>query len=184
MSAFVAPSFNPTVRSGTRRAACDPRRLTPAMGPWKEGEKDEAFRQQQEILARRRDKKQNKEYFNNVLKRRDEVEEYFDNRTLKVEHGTDPLIAWQKMKDAGYIDEAGYTEEEESGIPIPMASFGIPKYDRGGRFDLKLPHVEIGYSDPDADVMAKAGRAFKNMFGFGKKDQPEAETSDEQKKEE
>lgn len=140
------------------------------MGPWKKGEKDEAFRKQQEILARRRDKNQNKEYFHSVDKRREEVEENFQNRRLKVTEGEDPLVPWQKMKDAGFIDEAGYDEEDEGGIPIPMASFGIPKYDQGGRFDLKLPHVEHGYTDEDADVMKRAGNAFKNLFGFGKKD--------------
>lgn len=140
------------------------------MGPWKAGEKDEAFRQQQEILARRRDAKRNDKYFKDVNNRREEVEQYFDERTLKVKEGEDPIVAWQELKDKGFIDEGGYTEEDESGIPIPMASFGIPKYDRGARFDLKLPHVEHGYTDPDADIMAKAGKAFKNIFGMGKKD--------------
>lgn len=140
------------------------------MGPWKKGEKDEAFRQQQEILARRRDAKRNAKYFQEVDERRGNVEEFFDNRTLKVNEGEDPIHAWKEMKDKGFIDEAGYDEEDEGGIIIPMASFGIPKYDRGGRFDLKLPHVEHGYADPDADIMSKAGNAFKNLFGFGKKD--------------
>lgn len=143
--------------------------MPPSMGPWKKGEKDEAFRQQQDILARRRDAKRKENYFKEVEQRRETVEEYFDNRTLKVNEGEDPLIAWKEMKDKGFIDEGGYTEEDEGGIPIPMASFGIPKYDRGARFDLKLPHVEHGYTDPDADIMAKAGNAFKNLFGFGKK---------------
>lgn len=143
------------------------------MGPWKKGEKDEAFRQQQEILARRRDSKRQRKYFEEVQDRRETVEEYFDNRTLKVKEGEDPIVEWRKMKENGFIDEdVGYTEEEESGIPIPMASFGIPKYDRGARFDLKLPHVEHGYTDPDADVMAKAANAFKNLFGFGNNGDP------------
>lgn len=151
------------------------------MGPWKEGEKDDAFRRQQEILARRRDARKNKDYFNNVNKRRDDVEEYFDNRRLKVNIGEDPIVAWKKMKEDGFIDEAGYTEEDEGGIPIPMASFGIPKYDRGGRFDLKLPHVEIGYTDPDADIMAKAGNALKNLFGFSSSDDNKKDPSDNNK---
>lgn len=146
------------------------------MGPWKKGEKDEAFRQQQEILARRRDKKRNKEYFNEVEKRRDDVETFFQDRTLKVNEGQDPLEPWKVMKEKGLIDEGGYKEDDEGGIPIPMASFGIPKYDRGARFDLKLPHVEHGYTDPDADIMAKAGRAFKNLFGMGKKENDSSNT--------
>lgn len=148
------------------------------MGPWKKGEKDEAFRQQQEILARRRDAKQKAKYFEDVEERRETVEEYFDNRTLKVKEGEDPLVPWQEMKDNGFIDEGGYTEDDEGGgIVIPLASFGIPKYDRGARFDLKLPHVEHGYTDPDADIMAKAGNAFKNLFGFGNKEDKDGESS-------
>ena len=137
------------------------------MGPWKKGEKDEAFRQQQEILARRRDKSRNRKYFQDVEHRRHEIQDNFQKRQLKVEDGVDPLIAWKKMKEDGLIDDAGYGEEDDGGIIIPMASFGIPKYDNGGRFDLKLPHVEHGYTDPDADIMKKAGDAFKNIFGFG-----------------
>lgn len=143
------------------------------MGPWKKGEKDEAFRRQQEILARRRDEKKNAEYYKEIAKRRANVEEFYDNRTLKVKEGEDPIVAWREMKEKGYIEEGGYSEMDEGGIPIPMASFGIPKYDRGGRFDLKLPHVEHGYTDPDADVIAKAGKTIRNWFGFGKKKEKE-----------
>lgn len=118
------------------------------MGPWKPGEKDEAYRLQQEILARRRDQKKSKEYFELVEKRRAELEEYRKERQLVVPEGEDPIIAWQKLKEKGLIPPAGYPEEEpggdaEGGIPLPMASFGIPKYDQGGRFDMRLPHVCI-----------------------------------------
>lgn len=144
--------------------------ITPRMGPWKKGEKDDAFQKQQEILARRRDKGRNKAHFDEIRKRREELEAYYDERRLKVPVGEDPIIAWQKLKDDGFLGERlGYDEMDEGGIPIPMASFGIPKYDNGGRFDLRLPHVEVGYTDPEADVMSKAGNALKNMFGFGKK---------------
>ncbi|CAN8075828.1 unnamed protein product [Agarophyton chilense] len=169
MAAFASPLPLQLAHQNLPHCATCPR-VVPRMGPWKKGEKDEAFRQQQEILARRRDAKQSKKYFEEVQERRDTVEEYFDNRMLKVKEGEDPIHEWRRMKENGFIDDdVGYTEEEESGIPIPMASFGIPKYDRGARFDLKLPHVEHGYADPDADIMGKAANAFKNVFGFGKK---------------
>jgi hypothetical protein len=45
----------------------------------------------------------------------------------------------------------------------------LPSCLSGGRFDLRLPHVEIGYTDESADVMGKLGR----WFGFGKKKQDE-----------
>lgn len=146
------------------------------MGPWRPGEKDAAFKKQQEILARRRNKKTKKEYFDNVRERRREREEKLAEKRLVVRDGEDPLIPWQRLKDKGLIDEAGYGPEDEGGIPIPMASFGIPKYDNGGRFDLKLPHVEIGYTDEDADVMKKAGKAFRKFFGQGDKDSNETES--------
>lgn len=168
----VAPGLYQTVH----KAAVNSRR-PPCMGPWKQGEKDEAFRQQQEILARRRDKKENSKYFEEMKKRRESVEEYYDDRRLKVPIGEDPIIAWKKLKDEGKIDESQYTAMDEGGIPIPMASFGIPKYDNGGRFDLRLPHVEFGYSDPDADIMSKAGNAIKNLFGL-KKEEKKADDDD------
>ncbi len=146
----------------------------PRMGPWKPGEKDAAFEQQQAILARRRDKRKNKEYFDNVRKTRAEREATLAEKRLVVRDGEDPLVPWKELKRKGLIDEAGYGEEESGGIVIPMASFGIPKYDNGGRFDLKLPHVEIGYTDEDADVMGKAKRAFGKFFGFGKEDKTES----------
>lgn len=37
----------------------------------------------------------------------------------------------------------------------------------GGRFDLKLPHVEYGYEAEDADLMGKIGR----FLGFKKSKQ-------------
>jgi hypothetical protein len=175
--------------------------VCPPRPPWQ----DEAFRKQQEILARRRDAKRNEKYFEEVEKRRAELEAYRAERVLKVKDGEDPLIPWKVMKEKGLIDDAGYPDEEaggaaEGGIPLPMASFGIPsalplgasarlrgvwrltarvwlccarwhvalytaEYDQGGRFDLKLPHCDVGYEAEDADVMGKVGR----FFGFGKK---------------
>lgn len=159
--------------------SCD-RQATVTMGPWKKGEKDEAFQRQQEILARRRDKKRNDAYFDDIRKRRENIEEYYDKRRLKVNIGEDPLEAWKKLREEGFIDESQYTEMDEGGIPIPMASFGIPKYDNGGRFDLRLPHVEVGYTDPDSDIMSKAGNAFKKLFGFGgKKSSQDSSKTDE-----
>lgn len=45
-------------------------------------------------------------------------------------------------------------------------------------FDLRLPHVEVGYEDPDSDIMGKIGR----FFGFGKK--PEEKKPEKKKPEE
>lgn len=166
--AFVAtPHLLPSPTSSVPQLC----RQQPHMGPWRSGEKDAAYEQQQEILKRRRDKRRNKEYFDNVQQRRNAREASFQEKRLVVQQGEDPLVPWKKLKEKGLIDDAGYGEEDQGGIPIPMASFGIPKYDNGGRFDLKLPHVEHGYTDDDADVMGKAGQAFKKFFGFDAKEE-------------
>lgn len=140
-TAFAASAPLPApAHARAARAACQPRApRAPAaagaagarMGPWKPGEKDDAFAQQQEILARRRDAKRSGEYFEGVERRRAELEAYRDERVLKVRDGEDPLIPWKVMKDKGLIEEAGYPDEAEGGsasggIPLPMASFGIP----------------------------------------------------------
>jgi len=39
--------------------------------------------------------------------------------------------------------------------------------DGGERFDLRLPYVDQGYEDPDADVMGK----FMNLFKGKKKEE-------------
>ena len=53
-------------------------------------------------------------------------------------------------------------------LPIPLPSFGLGgeagvggEYDNGERFDLRLPYVDQGYEDPDADVMGKLMDLFK-----------------------
>ena len=35
----------------------------------------------------------------------------------------------------------------KGGIPLPMASFGMPEFDGGERFDLKGPYVDEGWVD-------------------------------------
>ena len=76
------------------------------------------------------------------------------------QQGADPLSAFLKRRDEGKVKKIGYEDEPKGGIPMPMASFGVGgefgtggKYDNGERFDLRLPYVDQGYEDPDADVM-------------------------------
>ena len=42
---------------------------------------------------------------------------------------------------------------------------GIPEYDGGERFDLRLPYVDSGWVDEDADM----GKQLARFFGMGKK---------------
>jgi len=48
---------------------------------------------------------------------------------------------------------------------IPIIPVGLPEYDGGERLDLRLPYVDKGWVDEDAD----AGQQIARFFGFGKK---------------
>merc|ERR1711920_116989 len=48
-----------------------------------------------------------------------------------------------------------YEDVPEGGIPLPMASFGMPKFDYGERFDLAAPFTDEGWVAEDADVMKR-----------------------------
>lgn len=142
----------------------------------KERQKEEQMRIQQEILDRRKNKPKMKEYFESREVER-KVEETNAKQSLwaKTKNEVDPLTEWKKAKEDGKIKPLGYEEQSREtsrlglNIPIPGNPMGIPKYDAGERFDLRLPYAERGYEDPDADVMAKMGRAFSGLFGGGKK---------------
>lgn len=48
---------------------------------------------------------------------------------------------------------------------IPLIPIGMPEYDGGERFDLRLPYVDNGWVDEDADF----GKQVARFFGFGKR---------------
>ena len=56
------------------------------------------------------------------------------------------------------------------GIIIPIAPFGMPEYDGGERFDLRLPHVDNGWVDEDAAF----GKTMARIFRWQKKEDKEA----------
>ena len=55
--------------------------------------------------------------------------------------------------------------EPKFGIIIPILPIGIPEYDGGERFDLRLPYVDNGWVDEDADI----GKRFRRFFGLDRK---------------
>mmetsp|Transcript_2755 Transcript_2755/g.5027 ORF Transcript_2755/g.5027 Transcript_2755/m.5027 type:complete len:174 (+) Transcript_2755:58-579(+) len=162
--AFVTEAGGLRAFSGPVRCsrAC-PRIQMGLFGPSSEEQrqKDEAFRKQQEILARRKQKDATSEYFRKVNQRRSDVEARRTAKSLNVQPGEDPLVDWKRRQDEGLMNPLGYEESEEGGIPIPMASFGIPKFDNGERFDLRLPYAEQGYVSEDADIVGKIRNWFK-----------------------
>ena len=56
------------------------------------------------------------------------------------------------------------------GIIIPIAPFGMPEYDGGERFDLRLPHVDNGWVDEDAAF----GKTMARIFRWQKKEDKDA----------
>eukprot|EP00466_Bigelowiella_natans_P010970 jgi/Bigna1/90850/estExt_fgenesh1_pg.C_810031 len=150
-------------------------------------EKDEQWRVQQEILARRRNKDKQRAYFESIDKKRSDLKKNFDAKRIKYRKGEDPLGQWKEInkgktyKDE-YSDEPGYSikidcrffsveaelhwSPHRRNLPIPIASFGLPKFDNGERFDLRLPYVDQGYVAEDSD---DAWGRFLGIFG-GKKD--------------
>mmetsp|Transcript_13487 Transcript_13487/g.38355 ORF Transcript_13487/g.38355 Transcript_13487/m.38355 type:complete len:234 (-) Transcript_13487:93-794(-) len=174
-AAFV-PTF-PGLSVGTASKAA-PRAATALQGRSK-AELDAEWEAQQEILRRRRAPVERETYFREINDRRNEetvkLQEDWGWQTRQYAKGEDPLDEWKKRRESGQIPdiEGQYGDPQEiGGIPLPMASFGVGgefgvggQFDNGGRFDLRLPYVDQGYEDDDADVMGKLMR----MFGGGKK---------------
>lgn len=145
--------------------------------------KEDQLQLQQEILQRRQNKSAMKSYFEEVNARRQAVSDSVKLKDWKSqgESGIDPLPQWLAAKQAGLINPIGYEAEpkkEDSrlglNIVIPINPMGIPKYDNGERFDLRLPYAEIGYEDPEADVMGKIGKFFQGLFGSKKQQQQQS----------
>jgi hypothetical protein len=142
----------------------------------KEAAKEEQWRIQQEILSRRKNKTQMKQYFEEVEQKRKAVSATAKETIWsKSSDEEDPLVKWKEAKKNGNIKSLGYEPEPSRkdsklgiNIVIPQNPMGIPRYDNGERFDLRLPYAERGYEDPDADIM---GKMWKGITGiFGKKD--------------
>lgn len=146
----------------------------------KDAEREEQMRIQQEILARRKNKNGMQSYMRGVEERRQQSWEKAmeTNYARDTENSKDPLEKFKANKKAGKVQPLGYEAPPPSRtgftLPIPVNPIGIEKYDEGLRFDLRLPYAERGYEDPDADVMAKAGRFFGSLLGGGGKDKEKA----------
>ena len=127
--------------------------------------KDEQLAAQREILERRRSKDKRSAYMQKVEAGRRKRDAEVNMWKFQQDKTQDPLIGWKKLREQGKIKDLKREEVPEGGIPLPMASFGVPEYDEGGRFDLRLPYVDQGWVDEDADVMG-------NIFGGKKKKAP------------
>lgn len=58
-----------------------------------------------------------------------------------------------------------------------ITPFGMPEYDGGERFDLRLPYVDNGWVDEDADPV----KQFRRFIGLDKKKSEDADGGPSQK---
>ena len=142
--------------------------------PAKNAAKDEQWRIQQDVLKRRQSKEATNKYFDAVDANRQKAkQEQVTKWAFQRDPTQDSLIGWKKLRESGEIGDLKTGlgtdgKKREGGLPIPLPSFGLGgeagvggEYDNGERFDLRLPYVDQGYEDPDADVMGKLMDLFK-----------------------
>jgi len=98
--------------------------------------------------------------------------DYYAKRVKNIK-GKDNLEEWKELnKGKTYKDD--YSDEPGYSLPIPIASFGLPKFDNGERFDLRLPYVDQGYVAEDSEDVV--GR-FLGIFGINKEKAENTEES-------
>lgn len=120
----------------------------------KEREKEEQYRAQQEVLNRRKTNSWQK----GVKERRQKASRYLNDPDFKKQCDEE-----NRKKFLAKKAEEG--PEPKFGIIIPIIPVGIPEYDGGERFDLRLPYVDNGWVDDDADAF----KQFKRFIGLEKK---------------
>ena len=132
----------------------------------KEKEKYDMMKIQQEILERRRDPRKMREYEEETDKRRKELAEeravYKFQR--KQEDGYDPLTDWKRLKEEGKIKIGKDLERDEGSRRL--GSEGLINV----RVDERMPYIDQGYVDEDADFMGKLTGLFKKKSPSDKED--------------
>ena len=133
------------------------------------GGRDTTFEAQQEILRKRRS---GANLGKEVAARRAKVSRFVNKKLPAAEQ---KAIEEKNRKKANALSK----EAVKGGIPLPMASFGMPEFDGGERFDLRGKYVDEGWVDP-----ADAKRGSGGLFGgvFGKKEPPKTKSEKPKKK--
>lgn len=156
------PRQNRTVRTQALFGFGKKRELT-----WREVEREEQIAIQQEVLARRKSNSWQKD----VKERRAKASRYLNDPAYK-------KICDEENRKKFLAKKALEEPEPKFGIIIPLIPVGMPEYDGGERFDLRLPYVDSGYVDPDADF----GKQIARFFGMGKKkSEPEGKDANKKK---
>ena len=138
-------------------------------------DKDEQYKIQQEMLAKRKNKTKMTEYFEKVEAKRKEVSKAMKETSYTgISDKEDPIVVWQKRKENGLLPPLGYEADKEKGsFVFPASPIDIPKYDNGQRFDLRLPYAERGYVDVEEEEKKRKfteniGNFLGNIFGSKK----------------
>lgn len=137
-----------------------------------DNEREEQYKVQQEMLAKRRNPRALEKEKAAIEARRVEASKKI-NKTLWAKNSdpsADPIDEWRDALKKGDIKDLGYSPEPPKSkslfgitIPLPLSPIDVPEYDNGMRFDLRLPYAERGYEDADADVMGKLSSWFKSL---------------------
>ena len=158
----AARGFSPSSSSRHRKRFA----TTPRAGPFdflqnnKDiGGRDPMYERQQEILKKRRS---GANLSKEVNERRAKVSRYINKKLPAAEQAK---IDAENRKKANALSK----EAVKGGIPLPMASFGMPEFDGGERFDLRGKYVDEGWVDPED---ANKGGLFGGLFGKKKKTPP------------
>ena len=132
------------------------------------GGRDTTFEAQQEILRKRRS---GANLGKEVAARRAKVSRFVNKKLPSAEQ---KAIEERNRKKANALSK----EAVKGGIPLPMASFGMPEFDGGERFDLRGKYVDEGWVDPEDAKRGVGG------FGglFGKKEPPKKKGEKPKKK--
>mmetsp|Transcript_22426 Transcript_22426/g.66485 ORF Transcript_22426/g.66485 Transcript_22426/m.66485 type:complete len:198 (-) Transcript_22426:201-794(-) len=127
---------------------------------WDEREKAEMEAAQREVMERRRNPEKMAEYMEGIENNRSNLQEdreVYDFQQ-KVEEGYDPLTDWKRLRKEGKLKIGDDLERDPT--TSRLGSEGLQEV----RVDERMPYIDQGYVDEDADVM---GKLF-GMFG-GKK---------------
>jgi len=145
--------------------------------PEAEARKEQQYREQQEILARRRSPEAQRQYFRETEAARVKASRDADDKIAWQRNPfADPIKEFKRRRAEDKVNPLGYEDVPQGGIQFPMASFGVGgefgtggKYDNGERFDLRLPYVEQGWVDDGNDEDAgETVDFFANLLSGGR----------------